>query len=98
MNDAYLDQNIPYRSWVINISKPRTDSHSNYSAHMWAVQYCLDYKHMLYRQCLEVYRVDYILEQPVSARVVQILVVGRQGQSCGRWAVFDFFLQSFAPV
>ena len=54
-NDVYYDQNIPSGSRVMSIftnlswTDGLTDSHSGYSAHLQVVQYCLDFKHMLYR-------------------------------------------------
>ena len=41
----------------------RTDSYRDYSAHLWGVQYCLDFKRMLFR-----HGGGYIIEQSVLVR------------------------------
>ena len=50
------------------------------SAHLCVMQFILDFKHMLYRHVLEVWRVHvYILEKSVSNKAVPEKVVGEAG-------------------
>ena len=65
-NDAQMDQIIPCCSRVMSIltswpwADRQTDSHSDYSAHLWVVQNCLDFKHVLYRHDWEVWASIYL--------------------------------------
>ena len=47
---AKVGQNIPSGSRVMSMytNLYQMDSHSDYSAHLQVVQYCLDYDHMLF--------------------------------------------------
>ena len=48
-NNAYFDQNILFNSYEhfhLLTTDVSTESHGDYSAHLWAVQYFLDFKHM----------------------------------------------------
>ena len=57
----------------------------DYSLHLRVVQYCLDFKHMLYR-------VESIGEQSVLVRTVPELIVGKAGAGGG------LVRQGLAPV
>ena len=69
----------------------QTDSNSDYSVHLWVVQYCLDFKHM-HTGTVEV------LEQSVLVRVVPELNVGEAEAIVGEARAECEFRQRSVPV
>ena len=87
-----------YEHFHLLTTDGRMDSYSDYNAHLWVMQYCLNFKH--YSIGTDKRFGEYILEQSVSIRAVPEIIVGvgGGGQFRGRRVGGQIFQQNFVPV